>query len=139
LIVDFVLTIAISSAAGASAIIAYVPGLAPWRIPLALALTAVVAGLTWFGHLGRAFFAVLTLAFIAITAAALASGSTARVHPSGTITHTPGHAVPLAVALAFPVAMALATGVEAPVIGHRPARPTRRRGPGAGLAGSPCG
>lgn len=42
LIVDFVLTIAISSAAGASALIAYVPALAPWRIPLALALTALV-------------------------------------------------------------------------------------------------
>lgn len=42
LIVDFVLTIAISSAAGASALIAYVPMLAVSRIPLTLALTALV-------------------------------------------------------------------------------------------------
>src|SRR4051794_40825045 len=32
LIVDFVLTIAISAAAGASALIAYLPALAPWRL-----------------------------------------------------------------------------------------------------------
>ncbi|MEU4850612.1 amino acid permease [Streptomyces gilvosporeus] len=114
LIVDFVLTIAISSAAGASAIIAYLPEAAPWRIPIALALTAGVAGLTWFGHLGRALFAVMTLAFIAITVAVLARGIGAPVHPVGTITHTAAHGAPLAVALAFPVAMALATGVEAP-------------------------
>ena len=51
LIVDFVLTIAISAAAGASAVIDYVPGLASERIPLALVLLLFVAGLTWFGHL----------------------------------------------------------------------------------------
>lgn len=37
LIVDFVLTISISVAAGASAVITYLPGLAPWRVPLASA------------------------------------------------------------------------------------------------------
>lgn len=114
LIVDFVLTIAISSAAGASAIIAYLPAMEPWRIPLALALTAAVAGLTWFGHLGRAVFALMTLVFIAVTTLVLIDGINAPVHPSGTITHNAGHWAPLAVALAFPVAMALATGVEAP-------------------------
>jgi hypothetical protein len=77
-------------------------------------LTASVAGLTWFGHLGRAVFAVMTLAFIAITVAVLAQGVGAPVHPVGAISHTAPHAAPLAVALAFPVAMALATGVEAP-------------------------
>lgn len=114
LIVDFVLTIAISSAAGASAIIAYVPAVAPWRIPLALGLTVAVAGLTWFGHIGRAVFALMTLAFIAVTAAVLTGGISAPVHATGTITHSAGHWAPLAVAVAFPVAMALATGVEAP-------------------------
>lgn len=114
LIVDFVLTIAISSAAGASAIIAYLPAAAPWRIPLALGLTTAVAGLTWFGHLGRAVFAVMTLAFITLTVAVLAGGIGAPVHVSGTVTHHASHGGPLAVALAFPVAMALATGVEAP-------------------------
>ena len=58
LIVDFALTIAISSAAGASAIIAVLPALAPWRVLIALLLVAEVAG-GRFGHLGRAVFAVL--------------------------------------------------------------------------------
>lgn len=114
LIVDFVLTIAISVSAGASAVIAYVPGLAPWRLPLALALVVLVGGLTWFGHLGRLFFAALTLGFIAVAALVLGFGISAAPQPTGTITHTPGHQALVAVALAFPVAMALATGVEAP-------------------------
>lgn len=114
LIVDFVLTIAISVSAGASAVIAYVPSLAPWRLPLALALVLVVGGVTWFGHLGRLLFACLTLAFIAVAGVVLVYGLGATPHPTGTITQTPGHQAPLAVALAFPVAMALATGVEAP-------------------------
>lgn len=114
LIVDFVLTIAISVSAGASAVIAYFPALSPWRLPLALALVIVVGGLTWYGHLGRLLFAGMTLAFIAVAAAVLIFGLTATPHPVGTITSTPGHQSLLAVALAFPVAMALATGVEAP-------------------------
>jgi amino acid transporter len=114
LVVDFVLTIAISVSAGASAIIAYLPGLAPWRIPLALGLMAGVAGLTWFGHLGRAVFAVMTIAFVGIATAVLLTGLGADPHPVGMITSTPAHFTALAVALAFPVAMALATGVEAP-------------------------
>ena len=114
LIVDFVLTIAISVSAGASATIAYFPGLAPWRLPLALLLLIVVGGVTWFGHLGRLFFALMTLAFVAVAATVLMFGLGATPHPVGTITQTPGHESVLAVALAFPVAMALATGVEAP-------------------------
>ena len=43
LVVDFALTIAISIAAAGSAIIAYLPGLAPARIPIAIGLTAAVA------------------------------------------------------------------------------------------------
>ena len=64
LIVDFALTIAISIAAAGSALIAYVPALAPERIPLAMALVVLVAGLTWFGHGGRMVFAVMTSLFI---------------------------------------------------------------------------
>jgi amino acid transporter len=114
LIVDFVLTIAISVSAGASAVIAYFPGLAPWRLGLALVLVLLVGGITWFGHLGRLFFAGMTLAFIAVASTVLVFGLGATPHPTGTITQTPGHQNLLAVALAFPVAMALATGVEAP-------------------------
>ncbi|AEK44354.1 hypothetical protein RAM_29395 [Amycolatopsis mediterranei S699] len=114
LIVDFVLTIAISSAAGASAVIAFVPALAPWRVLIAVLLVAVVAGGTWFGHLGRTVFAVMTVAFIALAVAVLVSGLFVDPRPAGTTSADPGHSPLVAVALAFPVAMALATGIEAP-------------------------
>ncbi|MGZ4493848.1 MAG: APC family permease [Nocardioides sp.] len=114
LVVDFVLTIAISVSAGASAVIAFFPALAPWRLVLAIALLVVVAAITWFGHLGRLLFAVLTVAFIGVAGVVLVYGIGATPSPTGTITSSSGHAAPLAVALAFPVAMALATGVEAP-------------------------
>jgi hypothetical protein len=41
--VDYALTIAISVAAGASAVIAYLPGLAPARVPLAVTLLLAAA------------------------------------------------------------------------------------------------
>ncbi|MBB6379714.1 hypothetical protein BKA01_006989 [Pseudonocardia eucalypti] len=122
LIVDFTLTIAISCAAGASALIAYLPALAGWRVVLALGLVAVVAAGTWFGHVGRAVFALLTTGFVVLAAAVLVFGATA--HPTAHSSAQPAipataagvasHGPVLAVALAFPVAMALATGVEAP-------------------------
>ena len=114
LIVDFVLTIAISCAAAAAALIAYLPALAPWRVPLAVVLVVAVGALTWFGHIGRAVFATMTVGFIAAALLVLAYGAGAQPHPTGTISATPPHAPPVAIALAFPVAMALATGVEAP-------------------------
>jgi hypothetical protein len=115
LIVDFVLTITISIAAGVSALIAYLPSLAPFRIVLGLALLVLVAGLTWFGHGGRLTFAVMTLLFVATAVAVLAHGFT---HPvisrgKGPVTGPEGDPL-LAVVLSFPVAMALATGTEAP-------------------------
>jgi len=111
LIVDFVLTIAISVSAGSSAIIAYVPGLAPWRLPLAIGLLVVVAVIVWFGHIGRAVFAALTIGFIIIAVAVLVQ--VPSLAPTPVFNPTVAHA-PLTVLLAFPVAMALATGVEAP-------------------------
>src|SRR5262245_52619428 len=115
LIVDFALTIAISVAAAGSALIAYVPALAAERIPLALALVALVAGLTWFGHGGRVVFGVMTSLFIVAGVIVLAAG---WISPASTTGHAPvtGSASPalVAVILAFPVAMALATGTEAP-------------------------
>ena len=120
LVVDFVLTIAISVAAGASAIVAYFPTLAPVRVLVALGLLVLVAGLTWFGHGGRTVFAILTLAFVGTGIALLVSGVLPVPH-GGSIVLTPQEhttsgifASLLAVGLAFPVAMALATGVEAP-------------------------
>src|SRR4249919_1949581 len=116
LIVDYALTIAISVAAAASAVIAYAPSLGAARVPLALVLLAAVAGLTWFGHAGRAVFAVMTLSFVGVGSAVLVLGlvdphghGTGVLHPAGV-----NGSEPLAVLLAFPVAMALATGVEAP-------------------------
>ena len=120
LVVDFVLTIAISVAAGASAIVAYFPALAPVRVLVALGLLLLVAGLTWFGHGGRTVFAALTLAFVGTGIALLVSGLLPIPHggPAGLIPQRPSNsgafASWLAVGLAFPVAMALATGVEAP-------------------------
>jgi hypothetical protein len=115
LIVDFALTIAISVAAAGSALIAYVPALAAVRIPLALALVAVVAGLTWFGHGGRLVFAVMTTLFIAASVVVLAAGWTSPhlIHGHAPLTGSASPAL-VAVILAFPVAMALATGTEAP-------------------------
>jgi hypothetical protein len=115
LIVDFALTIAISIAAAGSALIAYIPALAPERIPLALALVALVAGLTWFGHGGRLIFAVMTSLFIVASVVVLAAGwiSPHTAHSGAPITGSASPAL-VAVILAFPVAMALATGTEAP-------------------------
>lgn len=115
LVVDFVLTIGISIAAAASAVIAMLPVLAPVRIPLALLLLLVVAGLTWFGHGGRLVFATMTVLFLVVSVTVVVLGFTG---PQGVgtaaATANPGHSAVLAVVLAFPVAMALATGVEAP-------------------------
>jgi hypothetical protein len=116
LIVDYALTIAISVAAASSAVIAYAPSLGGVRVPLALVLLAAVAGLTWFGHAGRAVFALMTLSFVGVGSAVLVLGLVApRGHGTGLL-HPAGAdgSAPLAVLLAFPVAMALATGVEAP-------------------------
>jgi hypothetical protein len=115
LIVDFALTIAISIAAAASALIAYLPALAPARIPIALALVALVASMTWFGHGGRLVFASMTCLFIAAAAIVLAIGWTSPqiAHGAAPITGSASPAL-VAVILAFPVAMALATGTEAP-------------------------
>jgi hypothetical protein len=139
LIVDFVLTIAISIAAGVSALIAYLPGLGPLRIPLGLALLLAVAGLTWYGHGGRLVFALMTLLFIGSGAVMLADGF---AHPVINQGHAPvtgalGPALP-AILLTFPVAMALATGTEAPAtaigqLGQLDAK-TRRRFARATLA-----
>jgi hypothetical protein len=115
LLVDFALTIAISIAAAVSALIAYVPGLAAARIPIALGLVVAVAVVTTFGHGGRLVFAVMTCLFLVACAVMLALGFTAPHvhHAAAPITHGASPAA-AAVVLAFPVAMALATGTEAP-------------------------
>jgi hypothetical protein len=117
LLVDFTITVAISCAAGASAIIAYLPGLAPGRVALALGLTTLVAVGISLGHRGRLAFAVATLSFLALAALMIASGAIG----GGGVESRAGEAQPLLadaslvpVLLAMPLAMALATGIEAP-------------------------
>lgn len=117
LLVDFTITVAISCAAGASAIIAYVPELAGGRVVLALGLTALVAIGISFGHRGRLAFAAATLGFLAIAAVVLGSGA---LGGSGVDARAGEGPPPIAdvslipVLLAMPLAMALATGIEAP-------------------------
>jgi hypothetical protein len=114
LIVDFALTIAISIAAATSAIIAYVPGAVGLRLPIAFALLAGVAGLTWYGHGGRFVFALMTGLFVIVASVVIARGFLdASSAPAAAPRTNAGHRPLLAVMLAFPVAMALATGVEA--------------------------
>jgi hypothetical protein len=115
LIVDFVLTITISIAAAVSAVIAYLPVVAPARVPLGLVLLFAVAALTWFGHGGRLTFAVMTLLFIGSTVVVLVLGFAHPVLRYGRAPISGAEGSPwLAVVLSFPVAMALATGTEAP-------------------------
>ena len=114
LIVDFVLTIAISVAAASSAVIAYAPTLAPNRTAIAVALCCFVAGLTWLGHIGRSVFAVMTVAFVAAAVPIALFGFADPQQVGSAPLHGTGQAGLATVLLAFPVAMALATGVEAP-------------------------
>jgi amino acid transporter len=74
LIVDFVLTIAISCAAAAAAVIAFLPNLAGLRAPIALLLLSRVAGGTWFGRRDRTVFAAMTDAFVVLIAVVLIAG-----------------------------------------------------------------
>jgi hypothetical protein len=117
LLLDFVITVAISCAAGASAIIAYLPDLEAQRVLLGLALTSLVAAGISFGHQGRIAFAGATLLFIALAATVIVAGAFGSAQP-------PVNAQPEAplaadasltpALLAMPLAMALATGIEAP-------------------------
>ena len=116
LIVDYALTIAISVAAGASAIIAYVPRLAPARTGLAVVLLFAVAGMTLLGHGGRVVFAMMTLSFAVVGSVVIILGTRAAPVHRVVASAAPaaGHSAVLGVLVAFPVGMALATGVEAP-------------------------
>jgi hypothetical protein len=117
LLVDFVITVAISCAAGASAIIAYLPGVEAERVVLALGLTALVAVGISFGHRGRVAFATATLLFLALAAIVIVAGAAAPAQtPVNETDHAPllGDAALIPALFAMPLAMALATGIEAP-------------------------
>ena len=119
LVVDFTLTVAVSCAAGAAAVVAYLPELSSSRLPLALGLTGVVALGVLVGHRGRIGFALATQAFLVLALVILVKGLFAD--PVSGAAAAEGDAPPLLsevafapVLLALPLGMALATGVEAP-------------------------
>jgi hypothetical protein len=122
LLVDFTLTVAVSCAAGAAALIVYVPDLADARLPISLALAVAVAVGILFGHRGRVGFAVATQAFLLMAAVIIVAGVFADpAAPDRIGGPSPGGGEPLlanaslaAVFVALPLGMALATGVEAP-------------------------
>ncbi|ULE33442.1 amino acid permease [Mycobacterium sp. IDR2000157661] len=121
LLVDFTLTVAVSCAAGASALIAYLPELEELRTPIGLALVVLVAGGVLLGQAGRVVFASATVAFVALSVWVIASGiiGSPAAGPA-TDGAAAGQTPVLAGAglgptlLAIPLGMALATGVESP-------------------------
>ena len=119
LLVDFTLTVAVSCAAGAAAMIAYVPELASVRMPLAVGLTVIVATGVLVGHRGRIGFAIATQAFLLLALLIVLEGAAAE--PVAGSPPAEGGDAPLLASVAFipvllalPLGMALATGVEAP-------------------------
>jgi hypothetical protein len=114
LLVDFTLTIAVSCAAAASALIAYAPDAAGARVAIAAALTGLVALGSAAGHRGRVVFAGATLLFIAVAGAVLVRGTGAAPAEPAAVAPVLADAGLVAAALAMPLGMALATGVEAP-------------------------
>ncbi|MBI2235762.1 MAG: APC family permease [Magnetospirillum sp.] len=132
LLIDYVLTVAVSITAGVRAITSAFPAWAPWTVPLCLIAILLV---TW-GNLrgvreSAGLFAVPTYLFIAAVLTLLAVGATAaasgRLHPvAGAV---PAGAAPLTLLLvlrAFSSGCSAMTGVEAISNGvpafRRPAR-----------------
>lgn len=118
LLVDFTLTVAVSCAAGASALIAYVPDLEPIRTPVGLVLVGLVAGVVLLGQIGRVAFALATQLFIVLAVSVIVFAlladpvATGDVHAGSSSSFSGAAIAPLM--LAVPLGMALATGVEAP-------------------------
>ena len=118
LLVDFTLTVAVSCAAGASALIAYLPDLEPLRTPLGLALVGLVAGLVLLGQVGRVAFALATQLFVVLAVWVIVAAMFAAPATAGSRDAWPEpllfDAAMGPLLLAIPLGMALATGVEAP-------------------------
>jgi len=120
LLVDFTLTVAVSCAAAAAALIAYAPTLAGFHTPIAVVLAVAVAFAVLGGHRGRIGFALATQAFILVVAVVIAAGAFGDAAPAASAPSPQPYEPVLAnaslaaVLLAFPLGMALATGVEAP-------------------------
>lgn len=75
LLIDYVLTVAVSIAAGASALISMAPGLARFRVPIALAAIALVTLLNLRGvRESGVIFAIPTYAYIGLIGTTIAVG-----------------------------------------------------------------
>lgn len=74
LLVDFTLTVAVSCAAAAAALIAYAPELSAARLPIALGIAVAVAFGVLVGHRGRVAFALAVQAFLLIAAFVILAG-----------------------------------------------------------------
>lgn len=119
LLVDFTLTVAISCAAAAAALVAYAPEISAARLPIALAIAIMVAFGVLAGHRGRVAFALAVQAFLLVAAVVVIAGLFAD--PAGAQAGAEAGGGPLladaslaAVLVALPLGMALATGIEAP-------------------------
>jgi hypothetical protein len=119
LLVDFTLTVAVSCAAGASALIAYMSELEPIRTPIGLGLVVLVAGNVLLGQGGRVVFANATIAFIALSICVIVSGVISSPGSAAAGGHATVGGTPLLVTtglgpslLAIPLGMALATTRE---------------------------
>jgi hypothetical protein len=114
LLIDFTLTVAISCAAGAAALISYLPELAPGRLPIAVGLAVVVAAGIVIGHRGRVIFATATLLFLGGALVVLIGGLEADPAPGVSTPPLLASGEGMAILLAMPLGMALATGIESP-------------------------
>lgn len=128
LIVDYILTVAISVAAGIAALTSAFPALLPWTVPLCLLLLAIVTflNLRGVGESARAFL-FPTMLFIVGLLAALAFGLLRPLahHAAGAL---PPMAAPIGALLllrAFAAGCTALTGVEAIANGVPLFRPPR--------------
>src|ERR671933_1971060 len=83
LMVDFVLTIAVSVSSGASNIVAYLPELSSLHVVLALVLLLLVGVISWFGHSARSLFGLMAMAFVVLSIVVFIGGGGARTPGGG--------------------------------------------------------
>ncbi|HXF82315.1 MAG TPA: APC family permease [bacterium] len=139
LLIDYVLTVAVSISAGIAAITSAVPALFDLRVPLALAATAAVAIINLRGVRESAtVFAAPTYMFIASVGLLVVAGLArmARTPAVPPAVETAGPAVPLTLYLilrAFASGSAAMTGVEAISNGIPAFRPPESRNAGITL------
>jgi amino acid transporter len=133
LLIDYVLTVAVSTAAGVAAVTSAVPALFPWRVPICIAtvLAVTVANLRGVRESGR-LFTLPTYWFIVSLGALLAGGGYRIV--TGTIQPYPAEELKITEAMgaflllrAFSSGCATLTGIEAVSNGIPAFRPPESR------------